>query len=175
MKKRKAYLTALAVAVGLYVLVISPLENARERIGTELPQKQASLVKHRKFIAKYTTEKERMETHRQELTALERFTISESDPSLAAASVQSKVQDIAASAGIKVNSVRALSPVRKELYTTLPVYMDGRGDITEVSRMLNLVDNSKEMLAVEKIEISSTRTSGKLRIKVQIAGLMKND
>ena len=175
MKKQRTALIALAAAVALYLLVISPIEASRARIMAELPQKQASLAKHRDFISKYSAEKERIDEHRQELREMEGFIIPESDPTLAAASVQSRVQDIAASAGIKVNSIRALTPVREKGYSKLPVYVDGDGSMKNISRLLKIMDSSPEMLAVEKVEISSTRKGSQLRVKIQLAGLMRNE
>ena len=175
MKKQRTSLVVLVAIVALYFLVISPIEAARERISAELPQKQASLAKHLNFVSKYSTEKERMDEHRQELGKMESFIIPESDPTLASASVQSRVQDIAASAGMKVNSIRALTPVREKGYSKLPVYVDGEGSMKNISRLLKILDNSPEMLAVEKVELSSTRDGGQLRIKIQLAGLMRNE
>jgi Tfp pilus assembly protein PilO len=175
MMKYRAALIALATAAALYLLVISPIDKSRERIRAELPQKQASLEKYRDFINKYSEEKERMDIHRQDLSELESFIVPESDPTLATASIQSRVQDIAASAGIKVNSIRALTPLPERGYSRLPVFVDGRGSMKNISSLLKMVDSSPEMLAVEKLEISSTRLRGQLRIKIQLAGMMRNE
>lgn len=175
MKKHRTALIALASAIALYLLVISPLENARERIGNELPQKQASLAKYRDFLLTYGDERDRMKEHRQDLKQTESFIIPESDPTLAAASVQSSVQDLAALAGIKVNSIRALPPVREERYSRLPVHVDGIGKMKDISTLLKMVDSSREKLAVDKLDISTLRASGKLRIKIQLSGLMRNE
>ena len=175
MKMKKAALTALAAVLTIYFLLVSPLENAKERIRAELPLKLAAIEKHRRFVKRYSAEKGRIEHYREQLEDLERYTIRESDPSIAAASVQSRVQDIAGSAGISIKSIRALAPVKTEGYSTLPVFIDGRGTIANISRLMNQLDNSWELLALEKLEISSTRRGGELRFKVQIAGLMRNE
>jgi len=175
MKKHKRALIALASVIAIYILVISPLEKARESLREEIPQKQASLAKYRNFLLKYGDEKQRMDEHREKLRQMESFIIPESDPTLAAASVQSTVQDLAALAGIRVNSIRALTPVREEGYSRLPVYVDGVGRMKDISTLLKMVDSSREKLAVEKLDISTQRESGKLRVKIQLAGLMRNE
>jgi Tfp pilus assembly protein PilO len=175
MKKHRTTIIALASALALYLFVISPIEESRERISSELPQKMASLTKHREFVIKYSQEKELLKEHREELRQKEGFIIPESDPTLAAASVQSRVQDIAALAGIKVNSIRALSPVMEEGYSRLPVHVDGSGSMKAISGMLKMVGSSREMLAVEKLEINSTRYGNRLMVKIQLAGLMRNE
>lgn len=175
MRKSAPATIAVAVLLAIYLLVISPIEKARQRISQELPVKQALLSKRMSFIKKYSAEKDRTEEHKKQLEALELYMIHESDPSIAAASVQSKIQDMAESAGININSIRALSPVVKDGYSTLPVYVDGRGRMGNISKLLNLIENSLEMLSMEKLEISTTRSREEMRIKIQIAGIMRNE
>lgn len=175
MRKHKTALISLASVIALYLFVITPLEKGRERIVNELPQKQASLAKYRHFLLTYGEEKERLHEHRQELEQVEKFIIPESDPTLAAASVQSSVQDLAALAGIKVNSIRALSPVIEKGYSRLPVYVDGAGRMKNISTLLKMVDSGREKLAVDKLDISTSRESRMLRVKIQLSGLMRNE
>ena len=175
MKRHRTALITMAAALGIYFLVITPLQSASERIRAEIPLKQAAIEKHSRFVERYSAEKGHMEEYRQRLDELERYTIRETDPSIAAATVQSRVQDMAQSAGININSIRALTPVEGEGYVTLPVYVDGEGTIANISRLLNQLDNSWELMALEKLEISSMRQAGSLKLKMQIAGLMRNE
>lgn len=175
MKKPMTAITAVVALLAIYLLIISPMKKARQQIGQTLPARQALLSKRMDFIKKYSAEKDRINEHRKQLEALELYTIHESDPSIAAASVQSRIQDMAESAGIKINSIRALPPVVMDGYSTLPVYVDGRGAMGNISKFLKLIENSLEMLTMERLDIATTRTRGQMRIKIQVAGIMRNE
>lgn len=175
MSPRRMALILAASAMALYLTVLSPLYKADEELRAQLPVQQAALLKYRSFVDKYTREQALMDEKRRGLEALERNIVMETDLSLATAAVQGKVQDLAASSGITLDSVRALSPVDEGGYRALPVLMNGKGRINHISNLLYMLDQSRQLLRVDKLDISSTRDRGEMRIQVQISGLMRNE
>ena len=82
---------------------------------------------------------------------------------------------MAEGASIRIASIRALAPERSLYYSKLPVYVEGRGSIESIGRLMNRLAQSWEILSVDRLDISSTGKKGDLRLRVQISGVMKNE
>lgn len=175
MKRSTAILVAIATALGIFFFIVIPLENMKEQAMADIPAKASEIAKYRKFIKKYTGEKSMLKMRRQRLKALEDAIIMEKDASLAAAAVQSKLQDMAEIAGVKINTLRSLAPKQGDAYTMLPVFLDGRGSMQQISRLLNQIDSSWTMLGVDNLEVHKQSSRRDMRLKIQVSGVMKNE
>ena len=71
-----------------------------------------------------------------------------------------------------VKSIKPLPFVDYGGYTGLPILLDCMGDIGNLSRFLNFLDSTWELIAIDKLNVA-TSAGGVLRIKVQLSGLKK--
>ncbi len=165
-------LMVAAAVIALYVLLISPLGEKREAIQDQLFMEHKALVKFERFIASGTDTREKLDALRQELVVMERSIIDEKDPSLAFAALQSGLQDMAEGAGLNVNSLKPLEPEEHGEYRTIPLFLDSSGNISSLSSFLRMIDNSRQLISLEKISITVAPRGG-LRIKMELTGIMR--
>ncbi len=165
-------LIAFAVALAVHIFVILPLEGSREAIQEQLFIEHKSLIKHERFLTESAGAKQELESLKRKMQRLEKRIVREKDSSLAFASIQGAVQDMASSAGIRVNSIKPLSPDETGVYSRMPLFLDGTGDMLGLSSFLKLLDSSRELISIDKLGITRGR-KGKLRIKIELSGLMK--
>ncbi len=91
--------------------------------------------------------------------------------SLALASLQSKIQDMAEGAQLKVNSVKPLESEKIDGYRTLPLFLDTSGGMGSLSSFLRILESSGDLISLEKINVSRAPRGG-LRVKMRLTGLM---
>ena len=162
----------VAAVVAVYVLSIAPLDQKREEMQERMFLEHKALLKYERFATGGDDAKRELETLRRKVAKLEKRIIDEEDRSLALASLQSKVQDMADGSGLKVNSVKPLEPEDIEGYRTLPLFLDTSGGMGQLSSFLKMLDRSGDLVSLEKINISRAPRGG-LRVKMQLTGLMK--
>jgi Tfp pilus assembly protein PilO len=172
MSRTTIAIIAVAALLGSYVLLIRPLEEKRAEIKEELEMNYTTLVKNERFIKRTEKAGVELEDARQELEEMEQYIIPSVDTSIAFAQLQTKIQNIADSAGLRVMSVKPLAPINYKGYKGLPIYMDSMGGIQQLSRFLNYLDSTWEFISLDSLSVSGT-TQNRLRIKVQLSGLMK--
>ncbi len=172
MSRTTIALIVVAALLAVHVLFIAPLDEKREAMQEQLFIDHKALVKFERFIASGADSEIKLDELRLELKKLEKNIINESDPSLAFASLQSEVQDMADGAGLSVNSVKPLEPEETDGYRSMPLFMDSSGGVEALSAFLKMLDRSKKLISLEKISIS-TAPRGGLRIKMEFSGLMK--
>ena len=165
-------LMVAAAVIALYVLFISPLDEKREAIQEQLFIEHKALVKFERFIASGADTRKELDGLRQELAVMEKNIIDEKDPSLAFAALQSGLQDMAEVAGVSINSVKPLEPEEHDGYRTVPIFMDSSGNMSSLSSFLRMLDNSRKLISLEKINIVIAPRGG-LRIKMELTGLMR--
>lgn len=166
-----------ALLAALYVLYVMPLAGQRVELGETFEAKYSSLKKYESFIKGAKVTENELEAARAELGEMEAGVIMKKDTSLAFAEFQIKVQELAERAGISVLSVQPLRPVEHVGYLGLPLFIEGRAGIRELSAFLKSIDVKHEYIKLDDISVQSpSRRTGdgrKLRIKMQLSGLMK--
>ena len=172
MSRTTIAIIAVTAILGAYVLLVRPLEEKRAELKEKLEMNYTTLVKNERFIKRTEKAGVELEDARQELEEMEQYIIPSVDTSIAFAQLQTKIQNIADSAGLRVTSVKPLAPINYKGYKGLPIYMDSLGDIQQLSRFLNYLDSTWEFISLDSLSVSAT-TQQRLRIKVQLSGLMK--
>ncbi len=165
-------LMVVAALIAVHVLFIAPLDDKREAMQEQMFIDHKALVKFERFLASGADSQKKLDELRQELKKLEKNIIDESDPSLAFASLQSDIQDMADGAGLSVNSVKPLEPQEADGYRTMPLFLDSSGGMEALSAFLKMLDSSRKLISLEKINIAAAPRGG-LRIKMEFSGLMK--
>jgi Tfp pilus assembly protein PilO len=170
--RNRIIILVLAAIAGVYIFLVSPLEDRRAELGEQLEARYATLMKHERFILRTKNADIDLEDARKELQKMEQFIIQATDTSLAFAELQTKIQDIAASAGLSIKSIKPLPPVTYKGHKGLPIFMDATGGIRQLSRFLNHLDSTWEFISIDSMNVATTQKNG-LRIKIQLSGLMR--
>jgi len=167
-------MTAVAALIAFYAFFISPLSEKRKEIQDNLFIQYKSLLKHERFLKNAQNAEEELKKAQTELEKKEDFIIRESDVSLAFAKLQTKIQDMANTAGLTITSFKPLQPESQKVgYKRLPLYMDCRGNMAQLSDLLNYLDSTPEFIAIDSLQISAL-PQGELRIRIQLSGNMKS-
>jgi Tfp pilus assembly protein PilO len=173
MKRSTPLLMMIAALLGAYVFLVSPLEGKREELRERLFVEYKTLRQHEEFIGSTEDAHAQVEEAVQELTDMEKHVIQKKDASLAFAELQKKVQRLAETSGMRVTSVKPLSAESRHGYAILPIFMDFTGSISNFSAFLRRLDKSSEFIAIDRMNISRVPLN-KLRVKIQLSGLMKS-
>lgn len=163
-------LIGIAGLLGIYVLLVAPLKDKRVELKDRLFVEYKTMAKLENFIGSSLGAEGDIEKAAAELEEMEQYIIHEPDVSLAFASLQSKVQDLAESSGMRITSIKPLQAVTYEGYLGLPIFVDCNGDMRQLSSFLNFLDSSWEFIAIDKLNVS-VLPQGRLRVKIQLSGL----
>jgi Tfp pilus assembly protein PilO len=166
-------LVTIAALLGAYIFLVSPLEGKREGLKERLFVEYKTLRQHEEFISSTENAQAEVEQALEELTTMEKHVIQKKDTSLAFAELQKKVQRLAETSGMRVTSIKPLSAESRYGYGVLPIFMDFTGSISNFSTFLRRLDKSSEFIAIDRMNISRVPLD-KLRVKIQLSGLMKS-
>lgn len=172
MTRNAAILMAVAALIAVYMFLIEPLQGKRAEIREQLATERETLMKQERFIKRVKDGSAALKKSVDELQRLEQYMIRERDLPLASARLQAKVQDLAASASLTVTSIKPLTPIKHEHYSTVPIHVECSGNMEQFSKFLNLLDNTWELVEVEKLSVSVS-PDGTLKIRAQLGGLVK--
>jgi Tfp pilus assembly protein PilO len=157
--------------IAIHVLFVSPLEEKRPMLQDQLFVEHKALLKFERFTSSGENARQKLDELKKELAKTEKRVLKKQDPSLAFASLQEMVQDMAEGSGLNINSVRPLEQVEHEAYAGMPFFMDATGSTNSLSSFLKLMDASKNLIALDKLNIDRAARGG-LRIKIQVSGLV---
>lgn len=172
MNKTTLGLMLVAALLAIHLLFIVPLDESREELQERLFIEHKALLKHEQFISSGADAQKELKTLRKKVRKMEKSMLAEKDSSLALAALQSRVQDMAEGAGLKINSVKPLEPLEHEGYREMALFVDASGEMDSLSAFLKMIDRSSQLISLEKINMA-TAPRGGLRIKMQLSGLMK--
>jgi Tfp pilus assembly protein PilO len=172
MTRRTIILIVIAVVVGFYVFYVDDLAEKRPALQEKLEMDFTTLMKHEKFIQRTKMAGVDIEDALEELAEKEKHIIHTTDQSLAFARLQKKIQDLAYETGLRISTIKLLPAVAHNGYTELPIFMDSTGDISNLSEFLKHIDSGKDFIGLDELDISSA-PKGRLRVKMQLSGLMK--
>lgn len=169
---RLLILIAVAAVIGAFLLA-DKLDAKRAAMRETLEVNYATFAKKRDFILRTIKAGPEMKESLIDLEHSESNIIGKTDPSLAFATLQGKIQDMAQSSGMKIYAIKQLPAAAHKGYTSLPLYVDMRGTIETFSEFLRFLGSTNDFIGIENISVTSS-SQGVLRVRVQLAGLMKS-
>jgi Tfp pilus assembly protein PilO len=171
MNRTIATLGILAVLVAIYVLVLEPMSEKRVYMQEQLKTNYVTLVKYQKYQKQKGQSSKRLEVAQKALEMAESPLLSHSDTSVAFARLQLDVQRLAAMSGLQVTSVKPLPAVEFKHYTGLPIFLDCTGDIKDLGEFLKSLDARDVLFGIDRLNVAAQQ-NGRLRVKIQLTGLM---
>lgn len=164
-----------ALLAAVYVFNVAPLEEKRAGLRENIAAMYGELLRYESYIKGDRVTPGELEAAKGELGDMEAGVIERSDESLAFAEFQIKVQEIAERTGISILSVRPLSSVEHASYKGLPLFIEGRAGIRQLGAFLKAIDTKDSYIKLESLNVlvPGRKAGRKLRIKMQLSGLMK--
>jgi Tfp pilus assembly protein PilO len=110
-----------------------------------------------------------------EMGNIEKRLIQDKSEFLASARLQGEVSDIFAKAGLRVMTTRPLPAVKAGNYNIIPVYVEGNGNIKQLSDFLKDLESSRLLVKIDKLNVNITNLQNprELKFKIQVSGLAK--
>lgn len=175
MKTSTAAVLAIALLVGAYAFYVSPrITESRAGFREQLESSALTLKKYEMFVEDKTLAGEELKKATAELARLEKGMTSAKDEPLAAAKLQSRLQDVAENAGVSVMSIRPGPPIKLKGYTAFPLEIEGSGNTASLSAMLKSLDSNPEFILIDRLDVMQAGLAETgLRIKLQVRGLAK--
>lgn len=173
--RKPVVIAGAVIVISIYIFYISPsISTRRTEITDILGAKYITLKKYEKFIKGRQVAETELKKALNELAQMEKNIMQATDPSVAFAKLQSKIQDIADGSEIKILSIKTRQSISHGGYTELPMEIEGTGYIKELSEFLKSLDSGR-FIKIERLDITSIglQQEGPLRIRMQISGLMK--
>lgn len=175
MRQQVIAIAIIALALGLYFYILTPIAAKREDIKKSIDAKYATLSKYEQFITKEKETGGEIKNATHELERMEKNIISVSDESIAFARLQSRLQDIADKSSINIVAVRTRPATTSSGYLIVPVEMEGTADMKALNDFFRLVDSSRDYMRVDKIEINASGLGADptLRVRILVEGLSR--
>jgi len=106
---------------------------------------------------------------------MEKRLIAEKSEFLSSASMQRMVSELSEKAGLNVLTMRPINVVKEKNFLFVPVYVEGSGNIRQISEFLSSVEQNPMMLKIDKMSINVTNLQNpkELRFKIQVSGMSR--
>jgi Tfp pilus assembly protein PilO len=173
MNRTVAAIGVIGLLAAVYVFFIAPLADKRVVIQERLEIDYGTLYKYQKVFWNKERVAPRLEQSRKALEQLERNIFPETDTSVTFAKLQMEIQNMAATSGLTVTSIKPLPTVSYKHYTGLPLFMDCTGNIKQLGSFFKLLDAYNVFFSIDRLNIAALQ-DGRLRIKMQLSGLMSS-
>jgi Tfp pilus assembly protein PilO len=139
------------------------------RVQFDIFQKYEDLIKN----AGITEEK--IKSAVDDMKKIEDEMIQEKSELLASAKLQGKISGITKKTGLRVMTIRPLSPVKHKNYISIPIYFEGNGNIKQFGDFLKYIEASSLRIKIDKLDLNITNLQKPkdLKFKIQVSGLNK--
>lgn len=166
-------ITALVVSLFMfeYYFIVPKTEMMKESIETQYN----ALRKDEQFVLAAGTTEEGMNSVLNDMKDTEKRLIMEKTEFLASVKMQGEITDTARKAGLTLLTIKPLAIVKTGNYSSLPVYLEGSGNIKQISDFFKSVDSGKLLIKVDKLNLNITNVQNpkELKFKIQVSGLAK--
>ncbi len=158
--REKFFLAAAAAAVVLFIvgrLLMAQVNTYRANQRELLPEKLALLSDYRAAVAR---EKVLVQENReldQVLESYEKYLLPSSEPSLAAAELQTHLKDLAGRAGLKIVSEKILTHRKEEHYLEIPVQIVASGGLENLRDFIVSLERAEVFIAIRKMNLRAVK------------------
>lgn len=167
---------AFAAILLLYLLAIEPVVEGERQVRKQLEAKTLLLGKSQRVLSRRQSVEEDRDRGKSQLAALEGRLLGGDKPPLAAAELQQILKAAAAKAEVNITSERILDPLVKGHYLEIPVEINVKCMVTQLTLLLFEIENSSRYLSIKEMNIRSDNpvTPKEVAAKLIVSGLIKN-
>ncbi|NJD57152.1 MAG: hypothetical protein FIA94_12215 [Nitrospirae bacterium] len=175
MIRRKAVLLGTLLIMTVFLFQNYYLAPRSETMREEIQSKYGTLQKYQAYLKGSGITDKGIQSAESDMKTMEKRLISEKSEFLSSASMQRIVSELSEKAGLNVLTMRPINVVKEKSFMFVPVYVEGGGNIRQISDFLNLVEKNSVMLKIDKMSINVTNLQNpkELRFKIQISGMSR--
>lgn len=157
---RRERLLLFAAAAALAVLFAArPYLGKLTRIGPHadrlLSEKTKVIAAYRQAVAREAGLQEAAALLGAEISGYEQVLLPGTTPPLAAADLQTRLKQLADSAGLRIQSEKILAHVKRDAYLEIPVQIVTSGEIKNLKDFLMAVEASPIFIVVQEVSLRS--------------------
>jgi Tfp pilus assembly protein PilO len=160
-----------AVFIFQYAFLTPRMETMRDTIQTS----QKALLMDEQFLLESAKNAGGLDELVKNAKNIETRMLDEKSAFLDSAKLQGEVSGIAGTSGLKVTTIRPLTPGKLGNFSVISIYFEGNGDIRQVSDFLKGIEQDKLLIKVDKLNITITNVQNpkELKYKIQVSALAK--
>jgi type II secretory pathway component PulM len=150
----KKFLTVGGAVVCIYLLtvwVIQPIHAKQKQVDQQIQNKIQFIQKYYEILNQKPYYQSKNQDNKRNRITLTRKFLSETQPGLAAASLQKMINGFATQSGVTIERVQVKKPKIIEKMPAVPVGMTLRSNLKNLSQFIFQLENSEKFLVVEEI------------------------
>ncbi|HSR51085.1 MAG TPA: type 4a pilus biogenesis protein PilO [Acidobacteriota bacterium] len=140
---------AVAVCVVIYMYYISPLQNDKAQLESEIEQLEAEVQRARAVKAQLPQIQEQIRQQEEKLAALRRVLPTAKET----AQVVRRVQEMAVESNLHLRSFTPQETVQREFYEDWPILLSMEGNFDTLGIFLERIGRFQRIINVEKLSI----------------------
>ena len=175
MKKKRYLVLGLLFVCTVYLFETYFLAPATENYREALEDEYKTLQRYEHVVKGAGATEAEVKALLVDMKNIETRLMKEKSDFLASAKMQGEITDLAGKAGLNVATIRPMTAVKLKAYSVVQMYIEGNGNINQVSEFLKLVDANPLLLKIDKLSLNITNMQNPddLKFKIQISGLRK--
>lgn len=159
LSRRERLLLFAAAAVLAALIAVWPYLGKLSQIGPHadrlLSEKTKVIAAYRQAVAREGALKEEAALLGAEISDYEQVLLPGTTPPLAAADLQTRLKQLADSAGLRIQSEKILAHVKRDAYLEIPVQIVTSGEVKNLKDFLVAVEASPIFIVVQEVSLRS--------------------
>lgn len=163
------------ICYAIYIFVAQPIYKKQQMVAQQIQNKILLIQKYQEIVKQKPYYKAKGIENKLTHTTLTQKFLDGTNPSLAAASQQRLVQELARKTGINIVRVKVDKPKYMEKLLSISIQVTTHSNLKNLTRFVHALENNKKFMIIE--EIAAQRTNSKhpeeLQSKLTIRGFIK--
>ena len=163
------------ICYALFVFAAQPIYKKQQIVAQQIQNKILFIQKYQEIVKQKSYYEAKGIENKSTNTSLNQKFLDETKPSLAAASQQRLVKELASKIGINIVRVRVDKPKYMERLLSISTQVTIRSNLKNLTRFVHALENDKKFMIIE--EISAQRTNNtdleELQSQLTISGFIK--
>lgn len=167
----KKFLVAGGTVIGIYLLtvwVIQPIHAKQEQVDQQIQNKIQFIQKYYEILNQKSYYQSKDQDNKRNRIILTKKFLSETQPGLAAATLQKMINEFASQSGVIIEQVRVEKPKVIEHMPAIPIGMTLRSNLKNLSQFIFQLENAEKFLVVEEIVSRRINQSDPEELQTQI-------
>jgi Tfp pilus assembly protein PilO len=175
MIQRKVILLGTMLILTVFLFQNYYLAPRSDAMREEIQSKYGTLQKYQAYLKGSGITEKGIQSADTDMKTMEMRLIAEKSEFLSSASMQRMVSELSEKAGLNVLTMRPINVVKEKNFLFVPVYVEGSGNIRQISEFLSSVEQNPMMLKIDKMSINVTNLQNpkELRFKIQVSGMSR--
>jgi hypothetical protein len=176
--KNKKLIIILSVSAGLLLFILGVVSVLKYNMKIEktISQKKKEIAKHSTIVAKKEGVEARLQYLQNQRADFDRKLLSGDTPAVAAAELQTILNDMASEFDLMIASQRIITPKERGIFLEVPVQITTQCTITKLKELLYQIETYSKFLSISSLDVRVVRARDPKDVKatIDISGFILN-